>query len=119
MKCLVLPWRPEPCQVSLIMIYFVYKPLKHCIWTYICLSAAPLCYLCFEVEGCSTDFDLHPVFGLLCACHLSFCILGKSIKVLINQNQASRNTNTRKANQNTFLIPKRALRCKCQKHLEP
>ena len=30
MKCLVLSWAPESCQLSHKIIYFVYKPLEHC-----------------------------------------------------------------------------------------
>ena len=84
------------------IMYFVYKSLELCIWIYMCLSAAPFCYLCFGVEGLSPDLDFDPVFRLLCTCPLSFCSLGKSIKVFINQNPGSRNTNTGRANQNTF-----------------
>ena len=29
MKCLVLSWGLEPCQLSHKIIYFVYKPLEH------------------------------------------------------------------------------------------
>ena len=84
------------------IIYFVFKSLELCIYLYICLSAAPLCCLCFEVEGLLPDFDFDPVFGLLCTRPLSFCSLGKSNKVFINQKPSSRNTNAGKANHNTF-----------------
>ena len=81
------------------IIYFTYKSLGLCIKIYICLSAAPLCYLCFEEVSPDVDFDL--VFGLLRTCPLSFCSLRKSNKVFINQKPLSSNTNTGKANQNT------------------
>ena len=64
-KCLELFWEPESCQFSLESVHFVYKVLEHCIEIYICLSTAPVCYLCFEVEGLSPDFEFDPVFELL------------------------------------------------------
>ena len=57
MKCLVLSWGPESCQFSLKIIYFVYKPLEHCILIYICLSAASLCYTCFDCGRTYPDFN--------------------------------------------------------------
>ena len=81
---------------------FVYLVSKFPTFCFICLSAARPCYLCFEVAELLPDFDFDPVFGLFCTCSLSFCSLGKSNKVFDIQKQSSRNTNTGKANQNTF-----------------
>ena len=79
MKCMVLSWGPESCQSSHKNIYFVYKPLEHCIWIYICLAAAPLCYRCFD---CGRTYpaliNLLPGLALLYLCVDFILTLGKS-----------------------------------------
>ena len=75
---------------------------------YICLSAAPLCYLCFEVEGLSPDFHFDAIFGLLSTCPLSFCILGKSNKVLINQSHQAGVATQATKSRIRFLVAERS-----------
>ena len=45
------------------IIYFVYKPLELCNSINVCLSAAPLCYTCFDCGRTYPDL-IHPVPGL-------------------------------------------------------
>ena len=81
MKCLVLSWGPESCHLSLEIIHFVYKPLDHCIWIYICLSAAPLCYTCFDCGRTYPDLiDPVPGLALLYLCVDFILTLGKSAR---------------------------------------
>ena len=79
MKCLVLSWRLESCLFSYRIIYFVYKPLELCISIYFCLSAAPLCYECFDCRGTSPDLiDLVPRPALFHLCVGLILTCGKS-----------------------------------------
>ena len=63
MKSLVLSWRPELCQFSLGKRDFNSEPLELWISIYICLSAVPLCYTCFDCGRTYPDL-IDPVPGL-------------------------------------------------------
>ena len=57
------------------------------------------------MEGLSPDFDFDPVYGLLFTCSLSFCSLGKSIKVFSKQKFIKQEHHHRQGKPENFLSP--------------
>ena len=97
MKCLVLSWGPESCQRSLLKSSILFINNSSIVFRSTFAYLQPL-LATYALKWKDYHLTLISIRYLGCFVPV-LCNLGKSIKVLINQNPANRNTNTGKTNK--------------------